>query len=103
MSQQTTSSEWPVLGPDDPALDLSREEAAFEKERARLARDHCGKLALIHDDDVVGVFDNADDALHEGVRRFGLVRMVIREITPCDPPVFMSFVDVNHPSFKRIT
>jgi len=31
MNQQVMSSEWPVLEPNDPPLDLSREEAAFEK------------------------------------------------------------------------
>jgi hypothetical protein len=103
MSQQTTSSEWPVLEPDDPPLDLSREEAAFEKERERLVRDHLGKLVLVHDDEVIGVFNSVDEALFEGYRRFGLVRMIVREITVSDPPEYIPNVDLNHPSVRRIS
>ena len=48
-----------------------REDAAFERERARLFREHPGKVVLIHGDDVVGPFNNANDAIIEGCRLFG--------------------------------
>jgi hypothetical protein len=102
MNQQVISSEWPVLEPNDPPLDIAREEAAFEKVRERLVREHCGKLALIHGDDVVGVFDTADDAIVEGTRRFGGARIVVKEIIAPGPPDFISLVDVNHPSLQKI-
>jgi hypothetical protein len=38
----------PILGPDDPPPDWSREMAAYERERERLVREHLGKIALIH-------------------------------------------------------
>ena len=94
--------EWPVLGENDPPLDMSRENAAYEKERELLVRDHRGQIALIRKDDVVGVFNTVGDALLEGYRRFGLVRMVVREIGDDDGPDFISHVDINHPSFKRL-
>ena len=103
MHRQTTITEWPVLGRDDPPLDIEREEAAFACERDRLVRDHCGKLALIHDDEVVGVFDNVDDAIHEAVSRFGLTKVVIKEISASDAAEHISHVDINHPSFKRLS
>jgi hypothetical protein len=93
----------PAPGPNDPPEDLSREEAAYQREREPLVRDHLGKVALICGDDVIGVFDNCDDGLLEGYRRFGDVLMVLREIVEDDGPIFMSLVDINHPSVRRIS
>lgn len=102
MTQQQTGNEWPVLEPDDPPLDLSRENAAYDKVREQLLRDHRGKIALIHDDEVVGIFATVDEALLQGYRRFGLVRMVAREITADEGPEYIGPVDFTHPSFKRL-
>ena len=102
MSQADTSTEWPVFGPDDPPLDFGRENVAFEKERARPQREHLGKIALIHENEVIGVFASSDEALREGYRRFGLVKMVLKEIRNADLPEFITHVDVNHPSFQRL-
>jgi hypothetical protein len=93
----------PALGPNDPPDDLSREEAAYQRERERLVRDHLGKVALICGDDVIGVFDNCDDGLLEGYRRFGDVEMVLRLIEEDDGPFYTSLVDINHPSLRRVT
>jgi len=102
MNQQKTEDEWPVLEPDDPPLDLSRENAAYDNVREQLLRDHRGKIALIHGDEVVGVFATVGEALLEGYRRFGLVRMVPREIRDDDGPEYIGPVDINHPSFKKL-
>jgi hypothetical protein len=102
MNQQNKYDEWPHLGPDDPPLDLTREEAAYARERERLVRDHLGKIALIVGDEVIGVFPNADEAVIEGVRRFGLVKMMGRPIVDPEEPDFISLVDITHPSFKRL-
>jgi hypothetical protein len=101
MSQHTETA-WPILGPDDPPLDFTREEAAYEKERERLLREHRGKIALVHEDEVVGVFATADEALLEGYRRFGLVKMVLKEIRDEDVPEYVAHVDINHPSFRKL-
>jgi hypothetical protein len=102
MSIGERQDEWRSVLENGAPADVSREHAAFERERARLLRDHPGKVALVHDDDVVGVFDNANDAMIEGYRRFGLGRMVIRTITEPEEPAYMPNVDVNHPSFLRV-
>jgi hypothetical protein len=102
MKTREIKDEWIVVGENDPPPDLSREEAAFERERARLVRDHLGKIALIRFDEVVGVFDNVDDAAIEGHRRFGWGRMVFRDVTATDAPEFISHADVNHPSVRRL-
>src|SRR5262249_38731799 len=103
MSQHDQSPEWPPrLGVNDPPIDFSREEAAYQRERERLVRDHLGKIAVVCKDEVVGVFDTAEEALVESFRRFGFVKMMFREI--CDPeePDFVSLVDINHPSVRRL-
>jgi hypothetical protein len=109
MSQQPNAARssnrpWPVLGPDDPPFDFSRENAAYLKEADRLARDHLGKIALVHEDEVVGVFNDPDEAYAEATRRFGLGAIVmVREIRdPKAPLDFISLVDANHPSCKPV-
>jgi hypothetical protein len=52
----------PVLGPDDPPIDFARELAAYQEEEERLVRDHLGRIALAHGDEVVGAFDTAGSA-----------------------------------------
>ena len=65
-------------------------------------RDHLGKIALIHGDEVVGVFDNVNAAIVEGHRRFGWARLIFREITAHDEPEFIPHVDINHPCVRRL-
>jgi hypothetical protein len=102
MNQQNTHEDFLTLGPDDPPVDFSREQAAYEREKSRLVRDHLGQIALIHGDDVIGVFGTADEAFLEGFRRFGLVKTMLKEIRDPEPLEFVSLVDVNHPSVKRL-
>jgi hypothetical protein len=100
MKIQDNQDKWIVLEENDPPPDTAREKAAYERER--LVRDHLGKIALIHGDDVVGVFDNVDAAALAGHQRFAWARLIFREITATDEPDYLANVDINHPSFKRI-
>ncbi len=94
---------WYVLGPEDPPIDFSREQAAYAKQAERLLRDHPGKIVLVHEDEVVGVFNDPDEAYEEAWRRFGDVKVMVTEIyDPNGPPDFVSWVDVNHPSLRRL-
>ena len=102
MKTQDTKDQWPHLEANDPPLDVSREQAAYERERERLVRDYLGKIALLRFDEVVGVFDTLEDALEEGHRRFGWGRMIFRAITERDEPQWIANVDVNHPSVRRL-
>jgi hypothetical protein len=95
--------EWHVPEENEPGPDLSREDAAFERERPRLVRDHLGKFALVRFDEVIGVFNTPDEAIVEGVRRFGLFkRMIVRPITERDEVEYIANVDITHPSFKPL-
>jgi len=102
MDTQEIKDEWPVLEENDPPLDLTRENAAFERERARLVRDHLGWIALIHGDEVVGAYPTLGAAFNAGVDRFGWARFICRPITEKDEPEFVPYVDINHPSIRRI-
>ena len=103
MKTQEIKDERIVLGENDPPPDLSREEAAFERERARLVRDHLGHIALIHIDEVVGAFPTLAEAQREASRRFGVnARLIFRLITKEDEEDYISNVDINHPSVRRI-
>jgi hypothetical protein len=103
MGNQEPNDEWIRVAEDGSSPDLSREEAAYQRERERLVRDHLGKIALIRFDEVVGVFDNVNDAIIEGHRRFGHKRMICREITAHDEPEYIGNIDPNHPSARRIS
>ena len=104
MSQSATKHEpAPIQKPDVSFVDFAREEAAFEKERERLVRDHPGWNVLVHQDEVVGAFRTADEAHLAGFHRFGDVKMMIREITAFDEPVYCPLADLNHPCVQRIT
>ena len=100
MSTQEIKDEWPVLEENDPPLDMTRENTAFERERARLVRDHLGHIALIRFDDVVGVYPIPGEAMAEGFRRFGLTRFICRVITARDEPEFIPHADLDHPSVR---
>ncbi len=89
-------------GINHPPLDLSGEDAAFERERARLVRDHLGWLALIRFDEVVGAFKTYDEAVTEGYGRFGFGRFIIRPITEKDEPEYAPYLDINDPCVRRI-
>jgi hypothetical protein len=102
MSDLTTRAEARPIGPDDPPIDFSREEAAYEKERSRLVREHCGWIALVHDDEVVGAFPSAGKAILEAFRRFGSDKVMLKEIRDPDEPDFIPHADIQHPSFQRL-
>ncbi len=103
MQAQEIKDEWIVLEENDPPPDLSREDAAFERERQRLVRDHLGRIAVIHGDEVFGPFATLLEAETEAFRRFGHARLIFRLITEKDEPEWISNVDINHPSVRRIS
>src|SRR5712671_3581670 len=103
MKTEPIKDEWIHLEENDPPPDLSREDATFERERPRLVRDHLGKIAVIHGDDLVGVYDNVDEAVLDVCTRLGRVRLIFREITERDEPEWIANVDVNHPSVGKLS
>ena len=100
--REATPGDPPADWGPGPPPDFAREMAAYKREQARLARDHLGKIALIHNDDVAGIYDDVDEAILDGYKRFGDVEMMYPQITdPNDPPEWVSFFDPNDIEFER--
>jgi hypothetical protein len=102
MKTDESKDEWVTLGENDPPPDIGREKAAFERERPRLVRDHLGKVAVVHGDDLIGVYETFNEAVVESRTRLGGVRLIFFEITASDEPCYNPNVDIHHPSFRRI-
>ncbi len=59
---------------------LKREMAAYEKIRNDLELEHFGKWAVVHDEELVGVYDDFEVAADNAVRRYGRGPYLIRRI-----------------------
>ncbi len=102
MGNEELKDEWLAVAEDGSSPDTSREEAAFERERERLVRDHLGKIAVIRFDEVVGVYDTPNEAAMDSIERFGFGRMIMRVITAHDEAGYIGNINVYHPSCRRV-
>ena len=60
---------------------LRNNEVAYERDyRQELERDHLGRTALMHDGEVVAVYDDPTDAYLTGYERWGLGGFSMKEI-----------------------
>lgn len=60
---------------------LRTNEVAYENDyREKLERDHHGKTALMHDGNVVDIYDDPNDAYVAGYERWGLGSFSMKEI-----------------------
>ena len=59
---------------------LEREYKVFKEHRSELLAKGEGKFALVKGDTIVDVFTSYEDALKEGLKRFGDVPFLIQEI-----------------------
>ena len=101
--QESEEEGWPlIIEENDPSPDLSREDAAFERKRARLLREHPGQVAVVLGDEVVGVYKDANVATIEARQRFGRARLVFYLIEERGEPEWIANVDTTHPSFKPL-
>lgn len=64
---------------------LTRELAAYEREKTRLLAEALGKFVLIKGDDVIGVYDTEAAAIIEGWRRYGGAPILTKQIVDIDP------------------
>ena len=78
---------------------LEREQATYEREKARLlAEGEQGRFALIHGDEVASVWDTYRDASQAGHERFGLGTFMIKEIQAVERVGFITrFLVPNAP------
>jgi hypothetical protein len=71
-----------------PAADLERLEREFHTYRRALPRlvaeGYAGKFALLHEGQILGLWDTHEVASQEGRGRFGLVPISVKKIDPRD-------------------
>ena len=70
---------------DQPVL--QEELEVFRAEKARLLKDHAGKYALIKGSQLIGTYDTEENALTEGVARFGAGPFLIKIISEEEPKI----------------
>lgn len=63
-------------------------EAFEERHRARLEPDHNGQVALMHREEVIGIYDDCESAFAAGMARFERGQFSYQEIGA--EPVFVS-------------
>jgi hypothetical protein len=61
-----------------PELDV--EISAYDSMREKLEAEHMGKWVLLHDRQLVGMYDSFDIAAEEAVKRFGGGPYLIRQV-----------------------
>jgi len=87
------------MNPNVRGADFTRESATYERHRELLEGAHPNRVALLHGDDLAGVYDSLEEAMTEGCRRFGLNQFMVKEIG--DPVHFMPYAvfpeDANGP------
>jgi hypothetical protein len=57
---------------------LDTERQYFEQHRGELLRQYPGKFVVIKEDELLGSFDNIQDALGAGARQFGMSPFLVR-------------------------
>jgi hypothetical protein len=72
---------------------LAKELETYKQHRNDLLEHHAGKFVLIHDSEVVSVFESEREAINEGYERFGNVPMLVKQIVEVEVPLRM----ISHP------
>ncbi len=75
------------------AQTLETELQFFERHREEWLATTPGKWALVKSEELIGTFDSAENAYVEGIKRFGNVSFLVKQILKTDPvqssPAFM--------------
>ena len=66
---------------------LSKERAAYEAQREGLERDHKGEWVVFHDEELVGIYPDLQDAAREALERFGIGPYLIEQIGTPSPQI----------------
>lgn len=63
---------------------LKTERAAYDRMRAALEAKYTDEWAVVHGDELVGVYADFQDAAREARQRFGYGPYLIRQVAPTD-------------------
>ncbi len=76
-----------------PTQALSNHYAYRRLHREQMEAEHSGKIALLHDGEVVGVYEDREAAYSVGVSRYGIGEFSFEEIGA--QPIFVSLPMVD--------
>ena len=60
--------------------EITQEIAAYERMQSDLEREHLGKWVVVHDEELIGAYDDFEDAACAGVQRFGRGPFLLRQV-----------------------
>ena len=72
---------------------LSKEIAAYDRMRNELEMDYFGKWVVLHDEELVGTYEECEDAANTAIQRFGRGPYLIRQVgaPPMTLPASISY------------
>ena len=68
---------------------LEKELETYNSKLAELVA-HEGKFVLIHDEEIVDLYDTYEDAIKEGYSKFGLLPFLVKQIAATEQVHFIS-------------
>jgi pyruvate/oxaloacetate carboxyltransferase len=75
---------------DNQVKEIRRNFEFFQSVVGTIMADHAGEIALIHGQNIVGYFPSADDAVHEGAKRFGSLPFSVQRVI--NRPIDLGFL-----------
>lgn len=75
--------------------ELSQEIEAYEAIRGDVEAKHLGKWIVVHDRQLIGVYDSFDSAAEDAVKKFGRGPYLIRQVGA--PPMTLPASVMYHP------
>jgi hypothetical protein len=66
---------------DDPLAPIAEEIATYRTRLSEMLKDHEGEFVLIKGSEIVGFFPDDSSAIREGDRRFGVVDLLVKQVT----------------------
>ena len=75
--------------------EMQKNKDAYRKMKDRMEIDHPGKVVLLHNGELVDVFEDKTDAYKIGCERFGLGHFFLQTVG--DRPISLGFMALNIP------
>jgi hypothetical protein len=80
---------------------LKKERKLFARHQNEWGEAHPGKFVLVKGGNLVGVFDSADAAVTDGIRRFGCESFLVRNVFEREeeiriPALMLGLINANH-------
>lgn len=66
---------------------LDKELQFYQENLQEWLKTYSGKFVVVKDNELIGFFDNNEQALSEGARRFGLTSFLVRRVEPTQKEV----------------